>query len=357
MSADRISADRISDVTVLVVDDQRLVREGIASLLNIQEGIRVVGQAVNGQEAIEKALALCPDVILMDVRMPVVDGIVATAQIHRQLPGCQVIMLTTFDDEEYIVKSLRAGAVGYLLKDIPASQLARAVQLAHAGIYQLDPAVAGKLVGMLGSAQPERSPLPAPARTAAIENDLTERELEVLRLIGTGATNREIADRLVVSEGTVKNHVSSILSRLGLRDRTQAALLPTNMGLTLALAATTRTLLHSPIKVAQVPASGVRGEAFFWDGVGRLATPNAPSLNLPWQSPVNSAARGQGEVELAGAVAGTRDARAGASHHVEVVSRGVPDCAGIVVTHLGAGARKGHVGAQLHARGAGQEVS
>ena len=232
ISADRISADRTSDVTVLVVDDQRLVREGIASLLNIQEGIRVIGQAVNGQEAIEKALALCPDVILMDVRMPVVDGIVATAQIHRQLPGCQVIMLTTFDDEEYIVKSLRAGAVGYLLKDIPASQLARAVQLAHAGIYQLDPAVAGKLVGMLGSAQPERSPLPAPARTAAIENDLTERELEVLRLIGTGATNREIADRLVVSEGTVKNHVSSILSRLGLRDRTQAALFAHEHGLT-----------------------------------------------------------------------------------------------------------------------------
>ena len=187
MSLIESAPDSTSDVTVLVVDDQRLVREGIASLLNIQDGISVVGQAVNGQEAIEKALALCPDVILMDVRMPVVDGIVATAQIHRQLPGCQVIMLTTFDDEEYIVKSLRAGAVGYLLKDIPASQLARAVQLAHAGIYQLDPAVAGKLVGMLGSAQPERSPLSAPARTAAIENDLTERELEVLRLIGTGA--------------------------------------------------------------------------------------------------------------------------------------------------------------------------
>ncbi len=160
IGAERIGAERIGDVTVLVVDDQRLVREGIASLLNIQEGISVVGQAVNGQEAIERALALRPDVILMDVRMPVMDGIVATAQIHRQLPGCQVIMLTTFDDEEYIVKSLRAGAVGYLLKDIPASQLARAVQLAHAGIYQLEPSVAGKLVGMLGGL-PERSPLPA----------------------------------------------------------------------------------------------------------------------------------------------------------------------------------------------------
>ncbi len=215
-------------VTVLVADDQRLVREGIASLLDIQAGISVVGEAVNGQEAIEKALALRPDVILMDVRMPVVDGIVATGQIHRELPDCQVIMLTTFDDEEYIVKSLRAGAVGYLLKDIPASQLARAVQLAHSGIYQLEPSVAGKLVGMLGDAGPDRKPA-APSLPTGI--DLTERELEVLRLIGTGATNREIADTLVVSEGTVKNHVSSILSRLGLRDRTQAALYAHEHGL------------------------------------------------------------------------------------------------------------------------------
>jgi DNA-binding NarL/FixJ family response regulator len=214
-------ADTASTVTVLVADDQRLVREGIASLLDIQEGISVVGEAVNGQEAIEKALALRPDVILMDVRMPVMDGIVATAHIHRQLPGCQIIMLTTFDDEEYIVKALSAGAVGYLLKDIPASQLARAAQLAHSGIYQLEPSVAGKLIGMLSSAPFDRSTLPS-APPADI--DLTERELEVLRLIGTGATNREIADKLVVREGTVKNHVSSILSRLGLRDRTQAAL-------------------------------------------------------------------------------------------------------------------------------------
>lgn len=219
----------VETVTVLVADDQRLVREGIASLLDIQAGISVVGEAVNGQEAIEKALSLRPDVILMDVRMPVVDGIVATGQIHRQLPNCQVIMLTTFDDEEYIVKSLRAGAVGYLLKDIPASQLARAVQLAHSGIYQLEPSVAGKLVGMLGDAGPDRKSA-APSLPADI--DLTERELEVLRLIGTGATNREIADRLVVSEGTVKNHVSNILSRLGLRDRTQAALYAHQHGLT-----------------------------------------------------------------------------------------------------------------------------
>ncbi len=216
----------MSEVTVLIVDDQRLVREGIASLLDIQDGLRVVGQAVDGQEAIAQALSLRPDVILMDVRMPVMDGIVATGQITRQLPDCRVIMLTTFDDEEYVIKALRAGAVGYLLKDIPASQLAQAVQLAHAGIYQLEPSVAGKLVGRLDSltaAPAPAAPPPAPG--------LTERELEVLHLIGTGATNREIADRLVVSEGTVKNHVSNILSRLGLRDRTAAALYAHEHGL------------------------------------------------------------------------------------------------------------------------------
>lgn len=223
-----MSNPALRSVTVLVVDDQRLVREGIASLLSIQEGVTVVGQAENGQEAIEKASALRPDVILMDVRMPVMDGMVATAQIHRQLPDCQVIMLTTFDDEEYIVGSLRSGAVGYLLKDIPASQLARAAHLARDGIYQLEPSVAGKLVGMLSDTSPERSGAAAPPR---VEPDLTERELEVLRLIGTGATNREIADRLVVSEGTVKNHVSNILSRLALRDRTQAALYAHEHGL------------------------------------------------------------------------------------------------------------------------------
>ncbi len=218
----------MNEVTVLVVDDQRLVREGVASLLELQEGVRVVGQAMNGQEAIEQAVALKPDVILMDVRMPVMDGIAATIEVRRRAPGCQVIMLTTFDDDEYIIKSLRAGAVGYLLKDIPAAHLAQAVRLAQAGIYQLEPSVAGKLVGMLGSGQPE----PLSTGSGFLEHDLTERELEVLRLIGTGATNREIADRLVVSEGTVKNHVSSILSRLGLRDRTQAALYAYEHGLT-----------------------------------------------------------------------------------------------------------------------------
>ena len=208
----------MNNISVLVVDDQRLVREGIASLLDIQEGVQVIGQAVNGQDAVETAVSLHPNIILMDVRMPVMDGISATQQIRRQLPDCQVIMLTTFDDEEYIVKSLRAGAVGYLLKDIPAAELAQAVRLAHTGIYQLAPSIAGKLIGRLDTIPPPTKPKPAPPT-----HDLTDRELEVLRLIATGATNREIAKELVVSEGTVKNHVSNILSRLGLRDRIQAA--------------------------------------------------------------------------------------------------------------------------------------
>lgn len=207
----------MSNISVLVVDDQRLVREGIASLLDIQDGVQVVGQAVNGQDAVETAVSLTPDVILMDVRMPMMDGITATQQIRHQLPNCQVLMLTTFDDEEYIVKSLQAGAVGYLLKDIPAAELAQAVRLAHTGIYQLAPSIAGKLIGRL-----DETP-PAPPQPKQPTHDLTNRELEVLRLVATGATNREIAKELVVSEGTVKNHVSNILSRLGLRDRIQAA--------------------------------------------------------------------------------------------------------------------------------------
>lgn len=215
-------------ITVMIVDDQRLVREGIASLLALQEGIQVLGMATNGEEAIAQAVELKPQVILMDVRMPRMDGIAATIEIRKRLPNCQVLMLTTFDDEEYIVKSLTAGASGYLLKDIPAQDLAQAVRLTHAGIYQLSPSVAGKLVGQLN--------LPAyrasQARKAAIpEVDLTEREMEVLRLVATGATNKEIAEKLSVSEGTVKNHMSSILTRLGLRDRLQAALFALEHGL------------------------------------------------------------------------------------------------------------------------------
>jgi DNA-binding NarL/FixJ family response regulator len=206
----------MTDIRVLIVDDQRLVREGIASLLDIQEGITVIGTAVDGQQAIARAEETLPDIILMDVRMPIMDGIQATERIRAQLPECKVLMLTTFDDEEYIIKSLRAGAFGYLLKDTPAENLAQAIILTYAGIYQLAPSVAGKLIGNWQMNINERQPEPT-------EYNLTEREMDVLRLLATGASNREIAESLVVSEGTVKNHISNILSRLGLRDRVQAA--------------------------------------------------------------------------------------------------------------------------------------
>ncbi len=211
-----------SPVRVLVVDDQRLMRDGIASLLELQDSVEVVGTAGSGQEAIEMAVSLRPDVILMDVRMPGMNGVTATEQIKQQVPDCKVLMLTTFDDSEYVVAALHAGATGYLLKDIPAQDLARAVQAVHNGIYQLDPAVAGKVVASLGKPATPTTPVHEadPAKLAG----LTVREIEVLRLIAQGANNREIAQALVITEGTVKNHISSILNRLGLRDRMQAAI-------------------------------------------------------------------------------------------------------------------------------------
>jgi DNA-binding NarL/FixJ family response regulator len=226
-------------IRVLVVDDQRLMRDGIASLLGLQPGINVIGTAANGQEALDQAQALQPDVILMDVRMPLMDGVAATIAVRQALPACQILMLTTFDDEVYVIDALRAGACGYLLKDMPASDLAQAVQAAHRGIFQLDPAVASKVVASLAAVSRagamDAAPVPVSAASPAAlprpQNDLTGREIEVLRLIATGATNREIADTLVISEGTVKNHISNILSRLQLRDRTQAAVYAREAGL------------------------------------------------------------------------------------------------------------------------------
>jgi DNA-binding NarL/FixJ family response regulator len=212
-------------VRVLIADDQQLIRDGIASLLAIQPGIAVAGVAVNGKDVIEKAVSLSPDVILLDVRMPVMDGVAAAAALRRETPNCKVVMLTTFDDEEYVVQALRGGAVGYLLKDLPASELATAVRLAHAGVAQFDSAAAARLTSAL-----TRSPVTAAAHERPADA-LTTREIEVLRLIAKGTTNREIAAHLFLSEGTVKNHISRILSRLGLRDRTQAAIYARDHGL------------------------------------------------------------------------------------------------------------------------------
>ncbi len=221
-------------IRVLVVDDQRLIRDGIASLLSIQEGISIVGTAENGQVAIEQATTLQPDVILMDVRMPVMDGVTATFHIRRQVPACQVLMLTTFDDEAYIIEALRAGASGYLLKDLPAQDVAQAIRAVHRHIYQLDPVVAKKMLSSLMLQSSAHTPPGAPCSaqsTTRPPTELSQREREVIRLIARGATNREIAEMLIISEGTVKNHISNILSRLGLRDRTQAAIYARENGL------------------------------------------------------------------------------------------------------------------------------
>jgi DNA-binding NarL/FixJ family response regulator len=212
----------MADIKVLVVDDQRLIREGISSLLNIQRGLKVVGTADNGKDALEAVERVVPDVILMDIRMPVMDGITATREITRRGLDCQVIMLTTFDDDEYIIKSLQAGAVGYLLKDIPPEDLAGAIRMATQGIYQLSPTVTGRLVGRLSDDQS----LDDSGRQDATRllGELSDRERDVFKQVAGGLTNREIGDALCISEGTVKNHVSNILTALNLRDRTQAAL-------------------------------------------------------------------------------------------------------------------------------------
>ncbi|MEU5691893.1 response regulator transcription factor [Actinosynnema sp. NPDC020468] len=209
-------------VRVLVVDDQRLIRESIAAVLDLQDGVSVVGTAGDGRAAVAAVLESAPDVVLMDVRMPVMDGLEALGVLRECAPACRVLVLSTFDDEEYVVRALREGACGYLLKDRPAGELAAAVRLAHQGVHQLDPAASARVAVALGR---------VPVEVSVREHDLTGREVDVLRLVARGSTNREIARHLNLSEGTVKNHISRILARLGLRDRTQAAVYARDHGL------------------------------------------------------------------------------------------------------------------------------
>ncbi len=210
-------------VKVLIVDDQQLIREGISSLLILQKGIDVVGTATNGAEAVELYKTIKPDVILMDIRMPIMDGIRATEKILTSSPSCNILMLTTFDDEEYIIKSLKAGAKGYMMKDIPIEDLTRAIIQVDNGTFQLAPTVMEKLLEKLDAENEEKEPIDSEIEKCLI--NLTEREKDVLKLIAQGLTNREIAARLFLSEGTVKNYVSAILNSMNLRDRTQAALI------------------------------------------------------------------------------------------------------------------------------------
>jgi NarL family two-component system response regulator LiaR len=207
-------------IRVLLVDDHAVVREGLRAFLELQEGIEVAGEAEDGREALAQAARLRPDVILMDLVMPELDGIGAMRSLREQLPTARVIVLTSFLDEDKLLPALRSGAAGYLLKNAPPQELARAVRAAHAGETLIDPVVAARLVESL-AADGEPEPL----------DRLTPREREVLVLIGRGFPNKQIARELGLSEKTVKTHVGHVLAKLRVTDRTQAAVFAVRSGL------------------------------------------------------------------------------------------------------------------------------
>jgi DNA-binding NarL/FixJ family response regulator len=201
-------------IRVLLVDDQSIIRNGLKALLELEPDLQIVGNAENGQVAVQQVAALQPDVVLMDIRMPLMDGVAATRAIMEQFPQTKILMLTTFDEGADITAALQQGAIGYLLKDTPSEELAQSIRAAHKGYAQLSPGILQKVVAQVSS------PTELPSGFA----ELTLREREVLKLIAHGASNREIAKALYISEGTVKNHVTNLLGRLDLRDRTQAAI-------------------------------------------------------------------------------------------------------------------------------------
>jgi DNA-binding NarL/FixJ family response regulator len=202
-------------IRVLVVDDQSFFREGLAALLGLEVDIEVVGHAVDGKAAIAQAAMLHPDVVLMDIRMPNCDGVTATREILHTYPWMRILVLTTFDEDEYVWESLKAGAAGYILKNTPSAQVADAIRTLHRGHSQLGPTIAPKVFAQMQSQSvpPDRPKL-----------NLSESELNVLKLLGQGKTNREIAKTLHITEGTVRNYISRILGALNVSDRTQAAL-------------------------------------------------------------------------------------------------------------------------------------
>jgi len=204
-------------IRLLLVEDQTILRHGLRRLLDTQPDLQVVGEAENGQQALEQVEQFQPNIVLMDVRMPVMDGVTATRLIGERFSETKVLVLTTFADDEYVAQAMQFGAIGYLLKDTPAEDLANAIRAAHKGYTQLAPGLFKKVFAHSSPAS-----VAATQSTKALA-ELTPREREVLSLIATGASNREIAEILCITEKTVKNHVSSILSRLNLRDRTQAA--------------------------------------------------------------------------------------------------------------------------------------
>jgi DNA-binding NarL/FixJ family response regulator len=214
-------------ITILIVDDQRLMRDGLRILLELEDDLAVVGEAENGRQALTAFETLRPDVVLMDIRMPEMNGVEAVRELRaRWGDDAKVIILTTFDDDEYIFEGLRVGALGYLLKDVSGDELTDAIRTVAAGGALIDPSVTRKVV-----AEFARMGTRTPSRTAELDNPLSERELEILGLLAKGLTNKEIATRLYLAEGTVKNYVSNLLQKMNVRDRTQAVIRGQELGL------------------------------------------------------------------------------------------------------------------------------
>ncbi|HEY46591.1 MAG: LuxR family transcriptional regulator [Anaerolineae bacterium SM23_ 63] len=213
-------------IRVLVVDDHAIVRQGLRTFIDLQSDMEIVGEGTNGIEAVDLARRTKPDIILLDLVMPEMDGIQATPRIIENSPNSRIIILTSFSEEDKVLPAIRAGAQGYLLKDIEPTELVQAVRDAHHGKVQLHPEIAGKLMSAVAAEKPSTS-----RTTIDAHNGLTERENEVLHLIADGLSNREIAEKLFISEKTVKTHVSNILGKLGLTDRTQAAIYALRRGL------------------------------------------------------------------------------------------------------------------------------
>ncbi len=208
---------------VIICDDQAIIRDGLAMLLNLEKDIEVVAQAQDGAEAVEQVAQHQPDLVLMDLKMPGVNGIEATRQICTHHPAVKVLVLTTYDDDQWVFDAIRAGAKGYLLKDTPREEVIKAIRGTVGGHSFVDPAVAGKLLEQVAGRQTQPATL--------ITDKLTGREVDVLRLLARGLTNADIAARLHLSEGTVRNHVSAIFAKLDVSDRTQAAVLAIQHGL------------------------------------------------------------------------------------------------------------------------------
>jgi DNA-binding NarL/FixJ family response regulator len=209
---------------ILLIDDQRLMREGLRTLLELETDFEIVGEAGDGQAGLEAFEQLQPDVTLMDIRMPVMNGVEATRRILSRQPGARIIILTTFDDDANVFDALRAGALGYLLKDASGQELASAVRTVMAGGALIEPSVARKVFAEFARLAPAAKP-------AELPEPLNERELEILRLLADGLSNKEIAYKLSLAEGTVKNYVTNVLAKVDARDRTQAALRARDLGL------------------------------------------------------------------------------------------------------------------------------